>query len=71
MAFFLSIRCQDRQHQLTIGAFAVDVLFFKENVDAQRFELPDRFQQRNRVSGESGYGLGDDHIYFVRLFDTM
>ena len=63
-AFFLGIGCQDGQHELTVGAFAVDVLFLEEYVDAQVFELPHRFQQGDGVPGEPRNRLRDNHIDF-------
>ena len=63
-AFLLCVGGQDRYHQLTIGAHCVKVLFFKENINTEVFKLPDRFKQRDRVSGEARNALGYDHVDF-------
>ena len=34
-------------------------------------QLPDRRQGVNRVPGKAADRLGDDEVYFARLFDTM
>lgn len=40
----------------------MNVLFFKENVDAQLLQLPDGLQQRDGVPSKAGDAFGDDHI---------
>ena len=42
-----------------------------EDVDSQTPELTHGFQQDHGIPGESGNGLSQHDVYFVRLFDTM
>lgn len=65
-AFFLCVGCQNGQHQLSVRAHGMDVLFFKENIDTQAFQFPDGFQQRDRISGEAGDTFCNDEVDFPR-----
>ena len=38
------------------------MLFFKEDIHAQRFQLPHRFQQRHCIAGEAAETFDDDHV---------
>lgn len=44
---------EDGKHELALPAQGMNVLFFKENVDAQRFQLAHGFQQRDCIAGEA------------------
>ena len=61
-AFFLCVGGQDGHHQLAVCAQGVNVLLFEVNIDAQELQFPDGFQQRDRIAGKPGNGLGDDQI---------
>ena len=65
---FLLGQCRhDRHEHFALCIQSVDVLFFKENGNIQRFELSCVFQAVNRVSGESADGLGQDHVDLAGL----
>ena len=63
-AFFLCIGCQDGQHQLSVRAHGVEVLFFKEHINTQAFQFPDGFQQRDRISCKAGDAFCNDEVDF-------
>ena len=50
------------QHQLSVPAHGVDILFFKENVYTVLFQHSYRFQHRDRVPCKASGGFGNDHI---------
>ena len=52
-AFLLGIGRQDGQHQFSVRAHGVDVLFFKEHINTQAFQFPDGLQQCDRISGKT------------------
>lgn len=52
-AFLLGIGRQDGQHQLTVSAHGMDVLFLEEHINAQAFQLSDGFQKGDGVSGKA------------------
>ena len=64
-AFFLRVGGEDGQHQLSLGAQRVDVLFFEVHVHTQPLQLPDGLQQRDRVTRQTREALRNDHIDFT------
>lgn len=42
----------------------MDVLLLEKDINADCLQIPDRFQQRDRIPCKAGYGFGDDHIVF-------
>ncbi|MPM56292.1 hypothetical protein SDC9_103094 [bioreactor metagenome] len=62
-AFFLRIGCENGKHQLALGAYCVDVLFFKKYVHLHGFQLTNGFKQCYRIPSEAGDGLGKYHIH--------
>lgn len=40
----------------------MDVLLLEKDVNSEDFQIPDRFQQGDRVPGKAGYGFGNNHI---------
>lgn len=40
----------------------MDALLLKEDVNAEGFQISDRLQQCDRISGKAGYGFCDNHI---------
>ena len=60
--FFLRIGSEDGEHEFALPAQGMNVLFFKENVDAERFQLAHGFQQRDRIAGEAADALGKNQV---------
>ena len=52
-AFFLKKRSEDREHQLSVPAHGINLLFLKVNAYAHLLENTHRFQQRDRISGKT------------------
>ena len=46
-------------------------LFLEENRNVLILQLPDVLQAVEGIAGKSADRLGNYHIYFIRLFDTM
>ena len=61
-ALLLCVGCQDGQHQLTVCAHGVDVLFLEVHIHPQRFQIPDGLEQHHSIPGEPGDRLGDDEV---------
>ena len=70
-AFFLGKAGHNGNQQFALGIQRPDILFLEINLHAFFFQLPDGSQAVDRVSGKPADRLGDDEIYFIRLFDTM
>ena len=71
LAFLLSQAAHDGDQQFAFAIKCPDVFLFKVALDAFFLQLPDGGQAVDSVPGKAADGLGDDEIYFVRLFDTM
>lgn len=63
---------QSREHltHLGNGRKGIAVLFLKVDIDAQELQLPNGLQQRDRIAGKPGNGLGDDQVHLNVVFDT-
>ncbi len=60
--FFLCDGTESGQHQLVAHAESVDTIFLKDDADALSAESAGIFQTFGNISGEAGYGLGDDQV---------
>ena len=56
---------EDVEEQLTLTVHRVDALFFKNDRDAQFFQLTHHGHAIKHISGESGDGLGVDDVDFT------
>jgi len=76
-AFFLCLRCKERDHQFTSFRECIDVLFVEVNADTSAPEVTYDRKQGDRVTGEAADGFGDnsvdlavstilDHLYKMR-----
>ena len=61
-AFFLEKRSEDREHQLSVPAHGINLLFLKVNAYAHFFKHAHRFQQCDRISGKARNGFDQYHI---------
>ena len=60
--FFLCDGTEGGQHQLIAHAESVDAVFLENDADALSAEGAGIFQTFGNISGEAGYGLGDDQV---------
>ena len=60
--FFLCDGTEGGQHQLVAHAESVDAVFLEDDADALSAEGTGIFQTFGNISGEAGYGLGDDQV---------
>ena len=62
LALCLCKGCQDGKHQFSVCGERLDVLFLKMDIHSQGSQVPDRFQKRDRISGEAGDALGQNDV---------
>ena len=60
--FCLGETCMDGHQQFAVALEGIDVLFLEDDADAHQLELADELDALCGVSGEAGYGLGDDVV---------
>lgn len=60
--FFLCDGTEGGQHQLVAHAEGIDAIFLEDDSDALSAEGAGIFQTFRNISGEAGYGLGDDQV---------
>ena len=61
----------DGDQELALRIDGVDVLLLEDHGDAKAPQLTGIADGIQCISGEAGDALGDDQVYFARLFDTM